>query len=216
MVYIKKAINGKYGGSVVESMSKKGIVLGVTLSISDIAIIISRMLVITLLALIFMSAPVFAQSEGENKLKVAYLIKITKMIKWSHYSSSAPGDTFTVTIVGKSSMETWIKKGFTRKVQGKKGIVNMVSSLDEISHSDVVIIGESERAHKNSHIKKAQGLRALIVGDGDDFFSVGGHLRFYKSENKVRFDLNPEEMEKSGLKAKAFLLDYVKKMRGAK
>ncbi len=185
------------------------------MGISDIVIRISRMLVMALLALSFISAPIFGQSEGENKLKVAYLIKITKMIKWSHYSTNAPNDIFTVTIVGKSSMEGWLKKGFTRKVNGKKGKCVVVSSLDGVTHSDVVIIGESESENRNIHIKKAQGLQALVVGEGDGFFASGGHLRFFKSNNKIRFDLNPEEMEKSGLKAKAFLLDYVKKMRGA-
>ncbi len=187
---------------------------GVTLSISDIDKRISRVLVMALLALFSVSAPVFAQSDGENKLKVAYLIKITKMIKWSHYSISDPDDIFTVTVVGSSPMESWIKKGFSRKVNGKIGRVNVAAALDEITHSDVVIIAKSERANRSTHIAKAQKLQALIVGDGDDFFSAGGHLRFYKSNNKIRFDLNPEEMEKSGLNAKAFLLDYVKKMKG--
>ena len=74
----------------------------------------------------------------------------------------------------------------------------------------MVFVSSSENAHLAEILAGVQGTNLLLVGDMTGFAAMGGTIEFTIEDNRVRFTINTDAVDRSGLKLSSKLLALAK------
>jgi hypothetical protein len=138
-----------------------------------------------------------AQEAGptEYQVKAAFLYNFAKFIEW-------PADTGTLNlcILGEDNFGRDIDDIEGKTAAGKVLSVRRIKSVHEIRKCRMLFIASPENERLDSVLAAAQGLNILTVGDTNGYAERGVIINFYKEQNKIRFEINKDAAEHSGLK----------------
>jgi uncharacterized protein DUF4154 len=71
----------------------------------------------------------------------------------------------------------------------------------------VLFISENQTSRRRNEVLNAVGKApVLTVGEGLDFLRSGGIIRFLKSGNRIRFEINPDAAARASLHLSSRLL----------
>jgi hypothetical protein len=65
---------------------------------------------------------------------------------------------------------------------------------------------DEEKRSVRELLAAVKGRPVLTVGEVDDFARAGGIINFVLVDNKIRFEINPEEGRRAGIRVSAQLL----------
>ncbi len=178
-----------------------------------------KYIVFTILLLLVGCSCSFAQRskvviDQEYKLKAAYIYKFTKYIEWTYKLSEV--DTFYIGVLGESEILPILNRVAKRKKIKDRPIVvhhykriedfNTRLGLPKIS-SHILFISkyvEIEDAEKLSQFSKRN---ILLIGETEDFArKQGGLINFVIKRNKLKFEINQNDMINCGFKINPKLL----------
>lgn len=153
--------------------------------------------------LLFSSALFSNDVSMEDKVKAGYLYNFTKFIYWP-VSDMA---TFNLCILGADSFGNLIQPIEKKTALGKPIRLYRHDRGDEsLSICHIIFFTRIDDAimyfQKNATIN---GI--LTVGNGEDFILKGGMLSFVIRDNRVKLQINPKAVKKSGLGVSAKLLE---------
>lgn len=145
---------------------------------------------------------------SENEVKAAYIERFTRFIDWPE---AFENNTFKIAVFGTNPFNTSLDDliAVTRiKNQGVKLIYT--SKLDDLTHVNMVFISGSEKKRINEILQAIHHKPILIISDTKGFCELGTHINMYVDENYIRYEINPEAFEKSGLSVNSLLLASAK------
>lgn len=148
-----------------------------------------------------------AADDLESQVKAAFLYNFAKFVEWPADAFEGPTDPMTLCVAGDDpfgeSLEG-VVRGET--LNGRPLIVHRTRELHEIRDCHVVFVPSSERGRQERILDVLRNRGVLTVGEADGFLNGGGIIRFVLEQNKVRFDINLQAAETSGLKLSSKLL----------
>lgn len=131
--------------------------------------------------------------------KTVILFKLLQFVSFPH----AADDEIKLTCFGDDSLiESIDGLARTYLVSGRRIVIVRVTTLKEfwnLGHTDIVYISSREKSRLMGILEEARRRRILSISNGEGFAEKGVHINLYTFENKVNFEVNRREVEKSGL-----------------
>ena len=168
------------------------------------------LLFIVLICGIESSAPLaWGQLSGATgyEVKTAFLFNFAKFIDWPASSFSSSQSPFTICVLGQDPFGNILDYTLLGKIVGARPLViRRLNDKAEARRCQMVFVSTSERAHLAEIFGSLQGANVLLIGETDGFAALGGTIEFTSEDNHVRFTINIDAADRSGLKFSSKLL----------
>lgn len=168
------------------------------------------LLVLGLLA----SAPAVAVPT-EYEVKGAYLVQFTRFIARPHADSVGTGGPVTIGVFGTDPSGGRLRETIeARPVAGRRYRCVTVETIEDASRCRVVYVPRDAEQRLGAMLDSLRARGVLTVGETDTFFDLGGMLRLFVKERRVRFAVNLSALDGAGLQASSNLLQVADQVRG--
>ncbi len=167
-----------------------------------------------LLALLFFTNAARAQVSKEYQIKAAFLYNFTKFVEWPPSHFAATDSPIQIGLLGKNPFGDELEKIIkNRQVSGREFRIKTVTSLEEATSVDVLFVTAGEEKLFMNGRLSLQKAGVLTIGETKKFGDQGGLITFTVEAAKVRFEINLDTAEESGLKFSAQLLKLASVVR---
>jgi hypothetical protein len=142
------------------------------------------------------------------EVKAAYLFNFAKYVEWPELAADSADDPIKIGILGRDPFgKTLEQVTGDRSINKRKIVIKRSSRTQDLLDCQIIFIGSSERERLPRIFSELKGVPALTVGEMPGFLENGkGMVQFVIVNDVVRFDINLENVERSGLKMSARLL----------
>ncbi len=171
---------------------------------SNKAFIAGPVLLVFYVLTVILAGPIDCRAEDyreEYEVKAAFIYNFIRFIEWTNDA----GAEMAVCVAGDNPFGAALNKISGKTVRGKKIVIRQVEDIDG-SGCNVLFIGSSEEWHISQIARDLSGLNILTIGDTKGYARKGIIINFYMEGNRVRFEINTEAAEKSGLRISSKLL----------
>ena len=158
-----------------------------------------------------------ADRPSEYELKAIYLYNFLKFVKWPDNKCYLhKGRTNQIAVIGDSPFnQVLIALQEKLRKNDKELQVTFYGPYRgdmELSCCCLLFITESERSNLPSILDQLAGKPVLTVADADSFMEQGVMITLVSRKNKIRWVINRQPVNASGLKMSAKLLDIAVKV----
>jgi hypothetical protein len=169
-----------------------------------------------LLALwITFSGGVFARAESPSptmhQVQAAFLFNFAKFVTWPDDAFERSGNSLIIGVLGEDPFGAVLEETIRDKtVTGKKLAVMRFMRVQDAVKSHILFLSSSEESHLPRIMKALEKTNVLTVSDMEQFAERGGMVAFTVEDQKVRFNVNADAVERAGLKMGSQLLKLAK------
>jgi len=141
----------------------------------------------------------------ELQVKAAFVYNFAKFVEWPAAGTSGV-DPLTFCVIGAEPLYQLLEQSLHGKtIAGRPVAARQTDRGPGDPACNVVFVG-GDREHPAETAAAAAASGALTVGDSSDFTERGGMIQLIKVENKFRFAINVEAVNRAGLHISAKLL----------
>lgn len=154
-----------------------------------------------------------AQEEApEYIIKAGYIYNFTKFVLWPEkVKREIDNSGMRLCLVGEDPFGNILDRVANRfKRKNKDLAVKREVALGEIPHCHILFVSPSEKHNINKILLSAKGFPVLVIGDSPGFGQLGVGINFFNQSNNVRFEINPEALNKAGLWVDSALLEIAR------
>lgn len=171
----------------------------------------SSLLKIFLLLLLVLPISNSAQI-SEYEMKIIFIEKFNDFIEFPEIEDNTLNKNyFQISVIGDNPFGNNLKLYFSGKsVSGKAVKVKNISALNEIRNSDLLFISSSEQNRIDQILSYTYNKPIITIGDTEGYCELGVLINFYMENNRVRFEINFDAVQKSGLYMNYRLLKLAK------
>lgn len=143
----------------------------------------------------------------EYQVKAAFLYNFTRFIDWPTTAFRSPGSPFVIGIIGDDPFGGYITSIVKDEKVGTHPItLQRYQNIQEVTNCHLLFIN-TPATGRVKDIVSAIGRRSILtVSDMDNFTKYGGMVRFYKENNKIRFEVNVASSKSAQLEISSKLL----------
>jgi hypothetical protein len=151
----------------------------------------------------------FCQSR-ESLVKAGYIEKFTHFVQWPEMSDKNDStDTFKIAVIGKNIFGKDLGEIFSKiKIKDSPVKISYISSVDEIDKCMILFISESEKNNLDKILHYTTGRPILTISDSKGFGLNGVIINMFTEGNYIRYEINRNTLEKSGLIINSLLLNF--------
>jgi len=149
----------------------------------------------------------------EHILKAGYVEKITHFVEWP--SVQNPEDsTFNISVIGNYTFDLPLKEIFSKvRVKDKKVRIVHISTVPEIRNSNIVIISGSVSPDLLEEILRYTLEKPILtISEYKGYCKRGTILNMLIVDNYIRYEINRNSLERSGLQMSSMLMNYAIKI----
>jgi hypothetical protein len=147
----------------------------------------------------------------EYQVKAALLLNFAQFIQWPAAAFSAPDAPIVVGVLGDDPFGGALEQTFQdESIGSRKLLVKRSRRIDDLKSCQMLFVAASEKDRLPAILKETAGAAILTVGETDQFAQQGGIVNFYLESGRVRFEINLDAAERSGLKISSQLLKRAK------
>lgn len=146
-------------------------------------------------------------SPSEYQLKAAFLFNFAKFVEWP--SDTFPNATSPITLCifrhdpFGNALDDVIRG---KTINNRELVARRIHELAELKNCQVLFVDEREEKQLPEILASLKGASSLVVGEGTDFAERGGAIQFFLENNKLRFAINVDAVQRSRLQASSKLL----------
>lgn len=162
---------------------------------------------IGIVALVFALIPstaVIAQSEDE--IKAAFLLNFARYVEWPENAFATPEAPVRICTLDSGGFKSVVLTTVKGKTVGPREVdVVDVATASDASDCHILFVG-SDEGSPQSIMGALGGASVFTVANDEGFAKRGGVANFFRSENRIRFEINPNAAQSAGLKISSRLL----------
>jgi hypothetical protein len=162
----------------------------------------------------------WGQSIEESDERREYNIKLAYLCTFARYITS-PDDTagkkrndaWIIGVLGKDPFRGALDKIVAKKrqINGRTIVARHFALLDDYRRCDVLFIPKTvPRKRQEAALRALRGKPVLVVGEIEGFAAIGGCIGFYRDEDSVRLEINPDALRDHRLTVSSKLLSLAK------
>jgi hypothetical protein len=153
----------------------------------------TRLSLLSLVLTLFI-VPVHGQM---SKFKALFLFNFAKNINWP---LSSENSTFVITVIGDNDLASELKAlSEVRKVGNKDLIINESTTVDQLSESQIIYLGQSKSTLMPMLSSYQKEKPVLLVADSEGLCEQGAGISFVTVDGKLKFQICPSNIEGHGL-----------------
>lgn len=171
---------------------------------SGAAVVLARLLGLTLSGVcIALSWPAAAQHPPPtvDRIKTAYVYNFAKFIEFN-----SDDKTIRMCVPGKDDLGGTILNLNRRTAQGREIVVRRDVPLDQLKDCHMVFVSEAEARLLPVVARQLGSVPVLLVSDGRQAVDQGAHLALVYNDDRVEFDVNLQNLQKSNIKVSSQML----------
>jgi hypothetical protein len=144
---------------------------------------------------------------GEYQVKAAFIFNFTQFVEWPSDAFSSNDSPFVVAVVGDDPFKGALEQLMNDKLVGSRSIViKHFPSADQVGGCQVLFMAASENGELDAIFGKIGKNPVLTVGETDAMMSAGGAVHLFLEDGRMRFQINPDVLATTRLKASAKLM----------
>jgi hypothetical protein len=156
------------------------------------------------LALALALLPAAAASAAETSLpsvKAAFAYNFIKLTAWPEARFASATAPLDVCVIKGDPMEDALRESLDGKPAGARTLaVKAVAGEDTFASCHALYLGAQLSPRYGTLMSRAVTHGVLVVDEGAQFSWPDGMLRLFTEQNRVRFELNLDALERAGLK----------------
>ena len=152
--------------------------------------------------------------ESEYPVKAAFVNHFIGYTTWPKRSFEDRTSPIVVLVVGKNPFGKFLEIALRDKVVGGRKIVLRHSRTvpDEID-AHVAFEGDLSNKERKKLLHLCKGRPTLLIGERSGYAALGAQFNFYLEKDNVRFEVNIDAVEESGLEVSSQLLKLARIVR---
>jgi len=144
---------------------------------------------------------------SEYQVKAVYLYNFGRFVDWSSTLPAGKNDSFSVCVIGQDPFGRALDNTLAGElIDQKKVVARRISKPQDATSCQVLFISSSEDVRLNNILPVLDRLNVLTVSDMSRFSERGGMIQFVLEKDKIRFEVNLTNVERTGLKLSSELL----------
>jgi hypothetical protein len=152
-----------------------------------------------------------ASAASEYQVKAAFLYNFAKFVEWPEAALSNPTASIVLCVYGEDPFGPALDETVKGKsINSRDLAIHRTKNPQELRGCQVVFIDGAESKRLPEILGALQGASALLVGESGGFAEQGGQIQFLLEDNKVRFSINVDAVERAHLKISSKLLALAK------
>jgi len=152
---------------------------------------------------------------GEYQVKAAFLYHFAQFVEWPEETFKDAGSPLTYCTIGEDPFQGSLDAALNAKTIGARSFrVLHFRQPQEIQGCQVLFVRASEKKLLGAILASVKGNSILTVGDSEHFVQEGGMIGFCLEDNKIRFEINLETVQKAKLRISSRLLALAKSVIG--
>lgn len=168
-----------------------------------------RLGLVALIACMAASPPAWAQSE--EQVMAAFLLNFARYVEWPKDAFDRGDAPVTICMMSSSGFGEVVSSTVAGKTVDDRPVsVDHKSDLMQTRGCHILFIGRDLGQSPESAARALDGSSVFSVADLQGFASAGGIANFYREDNRIRFEINPDAAKKAGLKISSRLLRLAK------
>ena len=160
-----------------------------------------------------------SEKPTEYDVEAAYLFNFGKFVSWP---TNPPNRNrpLAICVIGEDPFGPSLDRIVSGETIGGRPVVDKrISNLEDVSDCSILYISSSEATRLNRILTAVKDAPVLTVSDIPDFTQRGGIIQFVLRENRVRFEVNLDPVQRDRLILSSELLKVavnVKRAEGSK
>jgi hypothetical protein len=143
----------------------------------------------------------------EYQLKAAFIFNFAQFVEWPAETFAGPDAPLVIGVVGSNPFGDVLEQAVAgKKVGGRSIVVRYFRSAHAMERCHVLFVSGSERDAMGHLVERCARESTLTVGDFEGFTFARGMIRFVTQDNRLRFEVNLDSMNRAQLRASAKLL----------
>jgi hypothetical protein len=166
-----------------------------------------------LFCFITVSQPLQAQNKAiqEYKVKAVFLYNFTQFIDWPSSAFNSPEEPFVIGIIGEDPFGPYLEEAVAGEKIGLHPIVvRHYTNLKDVGNCHILYINSKDEDWVEKILSSVSQKNILTVSDAPNFNRLGGILRFFTEDNKIRLQINVERSKAVQLNISSKLLSVAK------
>ncbi len=154
----------------------------------------------------------------EEKLIAAYIERFTRFIEWPAESEiEIKSKPFIICIVGENHFSESFEEIYSKlKIKDKKVLIHYVQDINNIPYCHLAFICDDMKDKLKILKEKIGDQPTLLLSDEPGFAEICTHINLYRENKKIRFEINQELINSSGLYISHLLLRHGKIIKPGK
>jgi len=149
-------------------------------------------------------APASASQMDEGVVKATALVKVALFVDWP---PGAMRDRFVIGVAaGREFSQKVLDAVRGRRVYDRDIVVRLIGDSDEDCACQLLFVGADEDDRSATLLRAARSRPVLTVGETTAFLREGGIVRVFRSDDRLRLQINKKSAEDVGLKISSRLL----------
>jgi YfiR/HmsC-like len=166
------------------------------------------------LALAFPGWSVLAQPASptaEYRVKAVFLLNFTKFTEWPASSFSGPVEPLVVGVLGSEPVAQALEEALHGEaINGHPLMVRRLNREESWKGCQVLFISRGENERVAALLATLKEAPVLTVGEVERFCQRGGTINFYLQDDRVKFEANPDQATRAGLRISSKMLSLAR------
>lgn len=148
---------------------------------------------------------------GEYQVKAAFLYNFAKFVDWP--PNSFPDEKTPIALCifrydpFGGALDDIIRG---KNIDNRRFVARRINEMEELKACQIVFVSAREDKLLPEILNNLKGVNALVVGEGGNFAERGGEIQFYLENNRMRFSVNVDAVQRAGLSISSKLLALAK------
>ncbi|HTD95252.1 MAG TPA: YfiR family protein [Chitinophagaceae bacterium] len=143
----------------------------------------------------------------EYQLKAVFLFNFTQFVDWPPTSFDADESPLVIGILGANPFGSFLEETVSgEKINGHPVTVHYCQSDEDAQNCHLLFVNLPDVKKRKAIITTLKGKNVLTVSDASDFSKLGGMIKFFTSNNKIKLQVNLEATKESELVLSSKLL----------
>lgn len=143
----------------------------------------------------------------EYQVEAAFLYNFAKFIEWPPDALQTEKSPIAICVFGHDPMVTILEEVVRGKtVSGRELVVRRENETSNLKVCQMVFVDERENKRLPLILGSLAGSSVLVVGESEEFAERGGTVQFYLDDNKLRFAINVDAVQRAHLNVSSRLL----------
>jgi hypothetical protein len=177
---------------------------------------ITRSLALALLAAaVTLAASAQSLKPSQTDVQAIYLYNFAKFVRWPSPTTGAPGTPIDICIAGQKVYVDALSKAVAgEQIDARPLAVRSIERPEDEAGCDILFVGVSVKDRLDTLLAPTAGKPIVTVSDIPGFLDHGGMIQFLLIDNRVRFSINLDPVNRSQLAVSSELLKVAVTVNG--
>jgi hypothetical protein len=151
----------------------------------------------------------------EYQVKAAILYNFSRFVEWPEDAFQSENAPINFCVFQHDPFGGALDKIIRGKtIRNRQLVVRRVSEVRDLRACQLVFAGETDNERLPDILKELKGTSTLLVGESEEFAERGGGIQLHMEDNKMRFSVNVDAIQRARLTVSSKLLALARIVHG--